>query len=105
MTLTRRKLFITGLAFSRVRRDSPPPKWESNYRILTDGKGGELHLTDSVEDWLVPGRNPFGLYLYTEDVDALAGKKGPEDKPWGTYEFALSDPDQTLVRVGRRLQR
>jgi catechol 2,3-dioxygenase-like lactoylglutathione lyase family enzyme len=105
--------FYNRLGFSRARRDGPPPEWESNYRILTDGKGGELHLTDSVEDWLVPGRNPFGLYLYTEDVDTLAaefaneltGKKGPEDKPWGTYEFALSDPDQTLVRVGRRLQR
>jgi hypothetical protein len=24
----------------------------------------------------------------------------PEDKPWGTHEFALSDPDETLVRVG-----
>ena len=54
------------------------------------------------------GRNPFGLYLYLEDVDALArefqdeilGKHGPEDKPWGMYEFALSDLDQTLVRVG-----
>ena len=22
------------------------------------------------------------------------------DKPWGMYEFALHDPDQTLVRVG-----
>ena len=105
--------FYNRLGFSRVRGDGPPPEWESNYRILTDGKGGELHLTDSVEDWLVPGRNPFGLYLYTEDVDALAAefanelvcKKGPEDKPWSTYEFALSDPDQTLVRVGRRLQR
>lgn len=104
--------FYNRLGFSRVRRDGAPPQWESNYRILTD-KGGELHLTDAVEDWLVPGRNPFGLYLYTDDVDALAaefgnelaGKKAPEDKPWGTYEFALSDPDQTLVRVGRRLQR
>jgi hypothetical protein len=27
--------------------------------------------------------------------------KGPEDKPWGMYEFGVSDPDQTLVRVGR----
>jgi hypothetical protein len=26
--------------------------------------------------------------------------KGPQDKPWGMYEFALSDPDQTLVRIG-----
>jgi hypothetical protein len=48
-------------------------------------------LTDAVEGWLVPGRNPFGLYLYLEDVDKLAaefrneifGKTTPEDKPWG----------------------
>jgi hypothetical protein len=25
-----------------------------------------------------------------------------EHKPWGMYEFTLSDPDGTLVRVGRR---
>ena len=56
----------------------------------------------------MPGRNPFGLYLYIEDVDALAaecrneiiGMTAPEDKPWGMYEFALSDPDEILVRVG-----
>ena len=55
----------------------------------------------------MPGKNPFGLYLYTEDVDALAVAfgsaivgNGPEDKPWRMYEFALSDPDETLVRVG-----
>src|SRR5258707_9009559 len=78
------------------------------YRILADGRGGNLHLTDAVEGWLVPGRNPFGLYLYLEDVDTLAAefrseiicKTAPEDKPLGMYEFALSDPDQTLVRVG-----
>ena len=75
------------------------------YRILADGRGGALHLTDAVEGWLVPGKNPFGLYLYVEDVDGLAsGLDGllhpPKDQPWGMYEFALSDPDQTLVRVG-----
>jgi hypothetical protein len=76
--------------------------------MLSDGKGGHLHLTDAVEGWLLPGRNPFGLYLYTEDVDALAAEfaaelgedRKPEDKPWGMYEFALSDPDETLVRIG-----
>jgi predicted lactoylglutathione lyase len=77
-----------------------------DYRILSDGKGAEIHLNAAVEGWLVPGRNPFGLYLYTEDVDQLAGSlhdqllRGPEDKPWGMYEFSLSDPDETLVRVG-----
>jgi hypothetical protein len=28
------------------------------------------------------------------------GGKGPEHKPWEMYEFALSDPDGTLVRLG-----
>jgi catechol 2,3-dioxygenase-like lactoylglutathione lyase family enzyme len=78
------------------------------YRMLSDGRGGDLHLTDAVEGWLVPGRNPFGLYLYTEDVDAFAArflgetieKNGPSHKPWGMYEFALNAPDDTLVRIG-----
>ena len=75
--------------------------------MLSNGKGG-LHLTAAADGWLVPGRNPFGLYFYMEDVDAWAtvfraeilGKNAPEDKPWGMYEFAVSDPDETLVRVG-----
>ena len=54
--------------------------------MLSRGKGGYLHLTDAVEGWLVPGRNPFALYLYMEEVDALAaafgseavGKNGPD---------------------------
>lgn len=78
------------------------------YRMLSDGRGGDIHLTDAVEGWLIKGRNPFGLYLYTEDVDAFAArftveileKDGPSHKPWGMYEFALSDPDETLVRIG-----
>jgi catechol 2,3-dioxygenase-like lactoylglutathione lyase family enzyme len=100
--------FYNRLGFSRPDADRPAPGEEDVYRILSDGQGGALHLTDAVGDWLVPGRNPFGLYLYTEEVDRLAaafkgeivGGAGPEDKPWGMYEFALSDPDQTLVRVG-----
>jgi hypothetical protein len=79
------------------------------YRILADGKGGHLHLNPAVEGWVRPNENPFGLYLYAENVDELAsgfqdvilGKiNTPEDKPWGMYEFALSDPDGTLVRIG-----
>lgn len=94
--------FYRRLGFARANAD------DATYRMLSDGKGGQLHLSDAVDGWLVPGRNPFGLYLYTEDVDALAAefagelieKDGPEDKPWGMYEFSLSDPDETLVRVG-----
>lgn len=77
-----------------------------DYRMLADGRGGAVHLTPAVEGWLQPGRNPFGLYLYREDVDAAAAAfaserlSDPKDQPWGMYEFALDGPDQTLVRVG-----
>jgi catechol 2,3-dioxygenase-like lactoylglutathione lyase family enzyme len=92
--------FYARLGFKRTNHD------DEGYVILTDGHGGDLHLTATVEGWLVPGRNPFGLYLYSETVDELAAPLGdilihkPENKPWGMYEFAISDPDGTLVRVG-----
>jgi hypothetical protein len=92
--------FYARLGFARSGGDA-------SYRILSDDKGGHLHLTAAVEGWLVSGRNPFGLYLYAENVDELAARfpneiigSGVEHKAWGMYEFALSDPDQTLVRVG-----
>ena len=80
-----------------------------NYRILADGKGWHLHLNH------VPGwprnieENPLGLFLYVDDVDAVAERVrdliiepgSPNRKPWGTYEFAVSDPSGLLVRVGR----
>ncbi len=80
------------------------------YLILADGRGWNVHLTAA--QW--PGRiedNPAGLYLYVEDVDAVAEQVrdliiepgAPHVKPWGTYEFSVSDPDGTLVRVGRIL--
>lgn len=81
------------------------------YRILADGRGWHLHLT-KVDGW--PRRvedNPFGLYLYVDDVDAVADrvresiieKGSPHLKPWGTYEFAVSDPSGTLVRIGKSI--
>ncbi len=80
-----------------------------HYRILEDGRGWHLHLNHvaswpkNIED------NPFGLYLYVDDVDAVANdvreliiEDGtPNAKPWGTYEFAVSDPSGLLVRIGR----
>jgi catechol 2,3-dioxygenase-like lactoylglutathione lyase family enzyme len=79
-----------------------------HYRILSDGNGWHLHLRHEPGTPQAPD-NPFGLYLYAEDVDAIADRVraliiepgAPHLKPWGTYEFAVSDPDGTLVRVGR----
>ena len=79
------------------------------YRLLKHAEGAELHLTQAVQGWVKDGENPFGLYLYTPDPDAVAEKvrsqiieneKKPTAKEWGMYEFALSDPNGTLVRVG-----
>jgi catechol 2,3-dioxygenase-like lactoylglutathione lyase family enzyme len=80
-----------------------------NYRILADGRGWHLHL-NSMTGW--PPRiedNPIGLYLYVDDVDAVAERVRdlviepgtPSLKSWGTYEFAVSDPSGVLVRIGR----
>ena len=83
---------------------------QEGYLILADGKGAELHLNSAVKDWMIPGRNPLGVYLYAENVDELAASlsdiliRKPEAKPWGMYEFAVSDPDGTLVRVGRPMR-
>lgn len=79
------------------------------YRILADGRGWHLHLNHmpgwpaSIED------NPLGLYFYVDDVDAVADQVReliiqpgtPHQMPWGTYEFAVSDPSGVLVRIGR----
>ena len=70
------------------------------YRILHDARGASVHLTrvEAVE----PERNAHGVYLYSEDVEALAARFGftADPKPWGLREFAVSDPAGTLVRVG-----
>jgi hypothetical protein len=92
--------FFARLGFQRAQGSL------DDYRMLSDRLGGFIHLTRAVEGWLEAGRNPFGLYLYREDVDSAArafvGKTigEPRDMPWGMYEFALNGPDETLVRVG-----
>jgi hypothetical protein len=81
-----------------------------DYRILENHQGDHLHLKKADEGWLVPGRNPFGLYLYRENVDELALEfrdkivAGPANTPWGMYEFSVSDPDDTLVKVGQKIR-
>ncbi len=43
-----------------------------DYRMLSYGLGAEIHLNPAVDGWLTPGRNPFCLYPYREDVDGAA---------------------------------
>ncbi len=66
--------FYNRLGFSRRDGERPPSGEDDSYRMLANGAGGFLHLTDAVEGWLIAGRNPCALYLYTEAVDALASQ-------------------------------
>ncbi|MFZ3328655.1 MAG: glyoxalase [Methylocella sp.] len=99
MTLDVSEAFYAKLGFMREAS-------HENYLFLSDGKGWNIHLTIAVEGGLIPGRNPFGLYLYSENVNGLAASlgdlvvHGQENKPWRMYEFAFSDPNEKLVRVG-----
>jgi catechol 2,3-dioxygenase-like lactoylglutathione lyase family enzyme len=72
------------------------------YRILHDPRGASVHLTRVAPDWLDRERNAHGVYYYAENVEALAARLGRsvQTMPWGMREFAVSDPDGTLVRVG-----
>jgi hypothetical protein len=85
--------FFSWLGFER------DPGSLDEYRTLSDGLGGFIHLNRAVQGWLQAGRNPFGLYLYREGVDGAAAAFAG-DTPWGMYEFSLNGPDETLVRVG-----
>ncbi len=93
-------------------RDPGQEAWKDGYRMLSRPDGARLHLRPAEDGWVVPERNPFGLYLYAEDVEALAaafageiiGTDGAAATEWGMLEFALSDPDGALVRIGRPLR-
>lgn len=56
--------------------------------------------------------SPMGVYFYVSDVDVFYDElmaadvttlEAPEDKPWRMREFAVSDPDGTLLRFGEHL--
>jgi catechol 2,3-dioxygenase-like lactoylglutathione lyase family enzyme len=72
------------------------------YRILHDASGASVHLNRVDPGWVEPDRNAHGIYLYSDEIDALAASFDcrPIAKPWGLREFAVSDPNGTLVRVG-----
>jgi catechol 2,3-dioxygenase-like lactoylglutathione lyase family enzyme len=72
------------------------------YRILHDPLGASVHLTRVDPGCVDPERNAHGLYFYSERVEALAAtfRCRVQTKPWGLREFAVSDPDGTLIRVG-----
>ena len=101
--------------FVRLGFTPPTPEqrteWDQ-YLLMSHPNGSDIHLRElgpDEEGWVVPERNSFGIYVYSEDVEALgvefkdeiieAGKR-PEVKEWGLLEFSVNGPDGCLVRVG-----
>lgn len=82
---------------------------DAAFRFMADGNSWEIILRPAEPGWVIPDRNSHGLFLFCDDVDAVAArvrdiiveKGAPHRKPWGTYEFAVGDPDGVLVRIGR----
>ena len=84
------------------------------YAIVTRGKV-ELHFF--THRTLVPAESDAMCYIRVSDAEAIyhAFKKAElpregiprqdvlEDKPWGMREFAIVDPDGTLLRIGQAL--
>jgi hypothetical protein len=81
---------------------------EPSYVIMA-GWGCEVHLQPTSEGWRVPQNNPFGVFIRTPEVDAVAARVADliirpggvlRHREWGIYEFAAAGPDSLLVRVG-----
>ncbi|MEJ0077476.1 MAG: glyoxalase [Alphaproteobacteria bacterium] len=81
-----------------------------NYVIMT-GWGCEVHLTQAgAGPWRVPeDNNPFGVFIRTPDVAAIAARVDDliirpggvlRHREWGIYEVGICGPDGLLIRVG-----
>jgi hypothetical protein len=81
----------------------------AGYIILT-GWGCEVHLTQAGPGlWRVQENNPFGVFIRTPDVAAIASRVDDliirpggvlRHREWGLYEVGISGPDGLLVRIG-----
>jgi hypothetical protein len=86
-----------------------PTGGDSHYVIL-EGWGCEVHLTQAGSGpWRVPEHNPFGVFIRTPEVEAIAAlvedliiRPGGvlRHREWGMYEVGINGPDNLLVRVG-----
>lgn len=81
-----------------------------NYVIIR-GWGCEVHLTQAGSGpWRVPEEhNPFGVFIRTPEVAAIAARMDDRvirpggvlrHREWGLYEVGIAGPDGLLVRIG-----
>ena len=110
--LPSRSIEATVEFYRRLGFEGGPHEFNASYAILRRGQI-ELHFFE--HEALVPAESFAGCYLRVGDVEALyrafAAASLPargiprmdalEDKPWGLREFAIVDPDGSLLRIGQ----
>ena len=95
--------FWERLGFARTGGD--------NAYIIMTGWGCEVHLTQAGSGpWQVPvEHNPFGVFIRTPEVDAIAARVDDliirpggvlRHREWGLYEVGIAGHDGMLVRIG-----
>jgi catechol 2,3-dioxygenase-like lactoylglutathione lyase family enzyme len=81
---------------------------EQNF-LMMKRDGAEIHFLGYSEKEAKQFGSVSSFYIYPESVDKLSEelrargaifRYGPEDKPWGIYEFQIDDPCGTAVRFG-----
>jgi uncharacterized glyoxalase superfamily protein PhnB len=95
-------------------------KWERDGKLMGASlRAGSATMMLAQDDWKLgrDRRKGAGVRLYfstAQDVDALAaaikargGKLDhePVDQPWGSRDFALTDPDGFKITIGAELKR
>lgn len=87
-----------------------PAGGDENY-VIMKGWDCEVHLTQAGSGpWRVPHEhNPFGVFIRTPEVEAIAARMDDvvirpggvlRHREWGLYEVGIAGPDGLLVRVG-----
>src|SRR5258708_22241710 len=56
--------FSNLLGFARSDTFRPPPREPDTYRLLSDGRGGYLYLTEAVDRGVVAGQKRLGHSLF-----------------------------------------
>ena len=110
--LPSRSIEATCAFYRRLGFEGGPHAFDDGYAILCRG-ALELHFFRHAT--LEPGASDAGCYLRVLDVEAIhrdcvasdlptqgiPRMTALEDKPWGLREFAVVDPDGTLLRIGQ----
>ena len=95
-------------------------RWEQDGKLMgVSLRAGDVTFMVGQDDWK-KGRDRkkgVGFRLYcttTQDVDVLAKKivarggkldQEPKDQPWGTRDFALSDPDGFKITISSEMKK